>query len=435
MVEETILNGPDGKPAASLVTTAYTRDGGDAHRPVMFVFNGGPGASSSPLHMSALGPRRIVESATDNVMADNPYSVLDSTDLVFIDPVGTGLSRPLPGVDGQSFWTVRGDADSIAQFIRGWLKEYHREASPHFLAGESYGASRAAEIVSTATDITFDGVLLLSMTGTPADDDLPFVLMYPSFATTAAFYGKADAAGRTPQQIFEDAAKFARADYVTALIQGSTLPLDQAHKIAERMSKTIGLPADFILSKRLRVTKEDFVLNLVKGRGLTIGQIDTRVSGDYAKFVGQKPPHDDPSMSSSHKGRSTSEILQDYLTKDLGFATTETYRSLNLDINAKWKFDVEAAMASPAKMVGEALKNRPDTHVFWSGGLYDLAAPIYAGIYTLDHSGIPADRLTIARFPTGHMVYEGDENLKRFADAVHVFMVQSMPALIQSRAR
>jgi carboxypeptidase C (cathepsin A) len=423
-VEQTILDDANGKPAASLVTTAYVREdaGDETRRPVMFIFNGGPGASSSPLHMGALGPKRIVNTGADNVLADNPYSILDSADLVFIDPVGTGLSRPLPGVDGQPFWTVSGDAASVADFIRKWLAENHREQSPHFLCGESYGASRAAQIVSSATDIKFAGVLLLSMTGTPNDDDLPFVLMYPSFATTAAFYGKADAAGRTPQQIFEDAAKFARTDYVTALIQGIALPSDKARALAETMSKAIGLPADFILSKGLRVTKYDFVLNLLKDRGLTIGQIDTRVSGAYSEFVGQQPPHDDPSMSSSRKGRSTSEILQDYLTKDLGFTTAEQYRSLNLDINAKWKFDVNDAMISPAKMVGEALKARPGMRVFWSGGLYDLATPIYAGIYTLDHSGIPANRLTIARFPTGHMVYEGDENLARFTGAVRDFV-------------
>ncbi len=423
-VAQTILPGPDGKPAASMVTTAYVRDGvaNQTHRPVMFVFNGGPGASSSPLHMHALGPKRIVETANDSVLTDNPYSVLDSADLVFIDPIGTGLSRPLPGVDGQPFWTVTGDANSVAAFIRTWLKENHREASPHFLCGESYGASRAAQIVHAATDIKFDGVLLVSMTGTPSDKDLTFMLMYPSFATTAAFHGKADAAGRTPQQIFDDTTTFARTDYISALIQGTKLAPDEKQRVAQKMSAMIGLPADLIAARNLRITKSDFVLNLLKDKGLTIGQIDTRVTGAVAAFVGQKPPHDDPSMSSSSKGRSNSEIIQDYLTKDLHFSTAETYRSLNLDINAKWKFDSEAAMKSPAGLVSNALKTRPGMRVFWSGGLYDLATPIYAGIYTLDHSGIPANRLTVARFPTGHMVYEGDENLARFAKAVREFV-------------
>jgi carboxypeptidase C (cathepsin A) len=429
IVEQTILPDASGKPAASMVTTAYIRDdiANENRRPVMFVFNGGPGASSSPLHMHAFGPKRLVASDNGSVLADNPHSILDTTDLVFIDPIGTGLSRPLPGVDGQSFWTVTGDADSVAAFIRTWLKESHRESSPHFLCGESYGASRAAQIVHAAPDIKFDGVLLLSMVGTPGDADLPFVLMFPSFATTAAFHGVVDAAGRTPQQIFEDAARFARTDYVSALIQGTALPPDEKQKMAVRMSAMIGLPADFIAAHNLRVTKYDFVLALLKSRGLTIGQIDTRVTGSIAEFVGQKPPHDDPSMAGSKKGRSDSELIQDYLTKDLGFATAETYRSLNLDINAKWKFDADA-FGSPARVIGESLQTRLDTRVFWSGGLYDLATPIYGGIYTLDHSGIPTDRLTVARFPTGHMVYEGDENLARFTDAVRGFVEGSKSA-------
>jgi len=423
-VEQTILPDAAGKPAASLVTTAYVRDGiaDENSRPVMFIFNGGPGASSSPLHMHALGPKRIVASDTDNVLADNPHSVLDAADLVFIDPVGTGLSRPLPGVDGQPFWTVTGDAASVASFIRTWLKDNHRETSPHFLCGESYGASRAAQITHVATDLKLDGVLLLSMTGKPGDADMPYVVMYPSLATIAAYHGMAKTHERTPQQIFEDAARFARTEYVTALIQGDALPPEDKQHMAEKMSDMIGLPADFIASKNLRITKSDFVLNLLKARGLTIGQIDARVTGAVSEFVGQPPPHDDPSMAGSKKGRSDSQIIQDYLTKDLAFPTAETYRSLNLDINAKWKFDAADAFESPARLIGDSLKTRTGTRVFWSGGLYDLATPIYGGIYTLDHSGIPADRLTVGRFATGHMVYEGDENLARFTDTVRKFI-------------
>jgi len=425
-VEQTIIPDAKGKPAASMVTIAYTRDGvtNESARPVMFVFNGGPGASSSPLHMHALGPKRIVETPADNVLADNPDSVLDATDLVFIDPIGTGISRPLPGADGQQFWTVTGDGSSVAVFIRAWLKEYHRESSPHFLCGESYGASRAAQIVRAATDLKFDGVLLLSMAGSSGDGDLPYMLMFPSLAATAAFHGKADTRGRTPQQIFDDAAHFAHTDYISALIEGDELSADAKRTMAEKMSDLIGLPADFIASRNLRVTKADFVLNLLKDRGLTIGQIDTRVTGAISTFVGQKPPRDDPSMGMAgpSKGRSNSEIIQDYLTHDLHFATAETYKSLNLDVNSQWKFDVDDALRSPAAMVGEALKTRPGTRVFWSGGLYDLATPLYGGIYTLDHSGIPQDRLTIAKFPTGHMVYEGDENLARFTKAVRAFV-------------
>lgn len=423
-VRETFVPDAKGSPAGSLVTIAYVREGAGniSNRPVTFVFNGGPGASSSPLHMHALGPKRIVSSGTDNVLADNPHSILDSSDLVFIDPIGTGLSRPLPGVDGQPFWTVTGDASSVAWVIKKWLKDNHREASPHFLCGESYGASRAAEIVHGNADLKFDGVLLISMVGSTGDSDISSMLMLPSLAATAAFHGKADSRGRTPAQIFDEAVDFARTDYIAALIQGTALPAEQTEKLAARMAPMIGLPADVIAKRALRVEKEDYVLALLKDRGLIIGQIDSRATGTLADYATQKPPGNDPSMSGRSHGRSDSEIIQAYLTGPLQFATAESYRSLNLDINAKWKFDEENALKSPAKLVGEALKTRTDLRVFWCGGLYDLATPLYGGIYTLDHSGIPADRLTIARFPTGHMVYEGDENLARFTKAVRGFI-------------
>jgi carboxypeptidase C (cathepsin A) len=428
-VQETIVPDAGGKPAASLVTIAYVRnDVGDAtKRPVTFVFNGGPGASSSPLHMHALGPKRIVSVNGESVLTDNPHSVLDGTDLVFIDPIGTGESRPLPGIDGQPFWTISGDASSVSYVIKKWLKDNHRETSPHFLCGESYGASRAAQIIHSDPELKLDGVLLVSMVGGTGDNDFSFVLMLPSFAATAAFHGKVDSKGRTPEQIFNDAALFARTEYNTALIEGASLSPADTKRLAAKVGTMIGLPADFVTSKSLRVEKDDYVLNLLKDRGLTIGQIDSRVTGSIAEYANQQPPRNDPSMGfgGKQKGRSDSEIIQEYLTGPLKFTTSETYRSLNLDINAKWKFDVEEALRSPAKLVGKALKTRPGMRVFWSGGMYDLATPLYGGIYTLDHSGIPADRLTIARFPTGHMVYEGDENLARFTKAVRGFVTAS----------
>lgn len=423
IVESSIIADPSGTASASLVTIEYLREKPKdaAHRPVTFVFNGGPGASSSPLHMHALGPKRIAETASRNELEDNPFSVLDVTDLVFIDPIGTGFSRAL-GVDGQPFWTVSGDAASVASFIGAWLKDHHREGSPHFLCGESYGASRAAQILAASPDLSFDGVILLSMTGMPADTDLRFVLMLPTMATVARFHGKSPSIGGTPLDTFDQAAAFAASDYVTALIKGSALSQEARHDMARKLSTMIGLPQDLILRKDLRIEKADFVRSLLKDQGQIVGQIDARDTGELSRFVDQKPPGDDPSMSDSPKGPSTSEILQLYLTKTLAFKTDEKYRSLNLEVNAKWKYDVERVLQSPAAVVGDTLKTRSTMRVFWSGGIYDLATPMYAGIYTLNHSAIPADRLTIARFPSGHGVYDGEENLARFAAAIRSFL-------------
>ncbi|WP_331153755.1 S10 family peptidase [Steroidobacter sp.] len=420
-VAETVLDGPDGKAAASMINTAYVREDvkDRASRPVMFVFNGGPGASSSPLHMSAFGPRRIGGEPTERKLIDNLYSPLDTVDLVFVDPVGTGFSRPLPGVDGQPFWSIEGDAASVVTFIKKWRKENNREASPLFICGESYGTTRAAQIVSSAPDLPLRGVLLLSMTGGPDGPDMPYVITLPTFAVTAAFHGKTDAQGRSPAQIFAETVQFARTDYIAALIQGDSLPAAEKSRIAQELSRRIGLPADFIADSNLRISKPEFMLNLLKDRGLRTGQLDARATGALAEYADKKPPRDDPSMFA---GGSTAPLVHDYFTRELKFPATDNYRTLNLEVNSKWQFKGDA-LANPAGLVGKAMKERPELRAFWGAGYYDITTPLYAGRYILDHAGIPPERLVVAEFATGHTVFDGDENLDRFTQAVRAFIV------------
>lgn len=419
-VAETILEGPDGKPAASMVNTAYVREDVKERtaRPVMFVFNGGPGASSSPLHMNAFGPRRIGGEPDARQLIDNPYSPLDAVDLVFVDPVGTGFSRPLPGVDGQPFWSIEGDAASVVTFIKRWLEEHRREASPLFICGESYGTTRAAQIVSSAPELPLRGVLLLSMTGGPDGPDMPYMITLPTFAATAAYHGKTDAAGRSPQEIFAEAMQFARTDYISALIQGESLPAAEKVRVAQELSKRIGLPADFIAERNLRISKSDFMLNLLKDRGLRIGQLDARATGALAEYADKRPPRDDPSM---FVGGSTAPLVHEYFTRELKFPAQDDYRTLNLEVNSKWQFKGEA-MTNPAGLVGAAMKDRPELRVFWGAGIYDITTPLYAGRYILDHAGIPPERLVVAEFATGHTVFDGDQNLDRFTRAVRAFI-------------
>jgi len=359
-------------------------------------------------------------------MGDNPYSLIDAADLVFIDPIGTGLSRPLPGVDGQPFWTVTGDAASVKTFIQQWLKDNGHETSPRFLCGESYGTTRAAQIVSMGRDLTFDGVLLLSMTGGPEGPDLPFVMLFPTYAATAAFHGKVDTAGRTPAQIFDEAVRFARYEYLPALVQGESLPGDDRARIAREMSRRIGLPAAFIEEKGLRISRPDFMLNLLKDRGLRTGQIDARATGRLEDYAGKKPPYDDPSMFGP-KGAPSKPTAHIYFTSELKFPTRETYNTLNLDINAKWKFDDTRAMRDPVGIIGAAMKEQPSLRLFWAAGYYDITTPLSSGQYILDHAGVPPDRLTVAALPTGHQPYDGDENLSRFNDAVRRFVTARAP--------
>lgn len=427
-VSRTGIPGADGKTAATMVNTAYVRDDVKdlAKRPVMFVFNGGPGASSSPLHMTALGPRRIIKAGDDRQLADNPYSPLDAVDLVFIDPLETGYSRLAPGVDGQQFWSVAADAAAVKVFIQSWLKANGREASPHYLCGESYGTNRAAQLVATGQDLNLDGVLLIALVSGVEGPDLPFVMTLPTFAAAAVYHGKVDAAGRTPEQVFDEAATFARTDYALALLQGDRLPAAEKARIAQEVAKRTGLTADYVAAHNLRLDNYDFMLEIVKDRGLRTGQLDSRVTGKLEEFAGQHPPYDDPSMSlgrvTGKGGKSTPQLMDEYLKGDLKFVTPENYVTLNLGINSKWTYKDEEAWTDAAGLIGRGMKAQPKLRLFWGAGFYDITTPLFAGRYTLDHAGIPADRLTAIAFPAGHSIYDGDDNLDRFDKAVRKFV-------------
>lgn len=437
-VADYLVAGADGKPGASIVTIAYTRDVKDAaRRPVMFVYNGGPGASSSPLHLGALGPMRKAAAGApkDAPLRENPFSPLDAFDLVFIDPVGTGFSRPFPGADTKAWYGRTGDAKAVASAIQQWLKANKREASPRFMAGESYGTTRAAMILKTAPDLHFDGVALIALVGDADGREMPYVAALPTMAAGAWYHNRIDRKGRTVQQAFDEALDFARSDYVTALIKGSSLPAAERRRVAERMSQLTGLPVELIESKNLRLSKNDFMFNLLKDQTLRTGLLDVRVTAPLEP--GQEGAIDDPALGVMPKrapgaapadnkafnpaslGAIPNPVLGRYVSEDLKFKTTEPYYALNFIVNSAWDHegngDVNAA-------VGEAMKADPKLRLFWAAGLYDLTTPAYAARYTLDQDGIPADRLTAVYFDGPHGVYEGDDNLAKFNAALKAFV-------------
>lgn len=434
IVSETLIPGADGAPAAKMVTTAYVRDGikDRSKRPVMFAFNGGPGASSSPLHTRAIGVKLTVGEGEARYLDHNPYSPIDVVDLVFIDPIGTGLSRPLPGVDGQQFWGVKGDAESVKAFIQSWLKANNREGSPIYICGESYGTVRAAQLAYIAKDLDIKGVILVSLVGGRDGPEITQVSTFPTFAVTAVYHGVVDGGGRPVPEIFADAAKFARTDYIGALIQGTALPADEKARVAQEMSRRIGLPADFIAEKNLRLSLEDFMLNLLKDKGVRTGQLDTRATGAFTEYNSRRPPYNDPGLgaggSAPHKGlgppkrapKPNANLLDDYLKLDLKFPSPETYNGLNLDINAKWKWDEEAARNVGARM-GQAMKEQPNLRLLWTGGYYDLSTTVFNAQYAIYTGGVPPERTTAALFVSGHEVY-GGQDLVTFTVAVRAFV-------------
>lgn len=449
-VQDNFVADASGKPGASIITIAYTRDGVKElkKRPVIFFFNGGPGASSSPLHFGGMGPYirtgkggiAVADTpSSQKTWKENPHSLIDSADLVFIDPVGTGFSRPFAGVDGKYWYDGKNDAVAVQEVIARWLKDNHRMASPRYLAGESYGTTRAGLILKYVPEFTYDGVLLIALVGEARGEDMPYVTSLPTMAASAWYHNKIDRAGRSAEQVYDEANAFAQTVYVSALIKGASLPPDEKQKIAERMSALIGLPADFIAAHDLRISKNDFMFTLLKDKGLRTGLLDTRVTAVLEP--GAEGAIDDPALGvvpkrpagSANKpidvaalGGIPNQALKDYLDQELHFRSDEKYIAVNFAVNAAWQYagrdDRGMPSLSSTAAVGEAMARQKSLRIFWANGLYDLTTPAAAGRYGLDHGGIAPERLTAVLFNGPHGVYEGEENLIAFTKAVRAFI-------------
>ena len=422
-VEEHLLAGRDGIPDASMISIAYVRDdiADRARRPVTFVFNGGPGSSSSPLHMSGLGPRLTAGDST----TPNPASVLDATDLVFIDPVGTGFSRPFTTEAGRRrFWTRSGDAASVAEVIERWLRLHRRERSPRYLAGESYGTVRAGVILRDRPGLRFDGVILVAVvTGAITDDesgtDVERIDALPTMAASAWFHGVGLPRSIGVDQVFADAARLGDSELRDALAAGAGLDAAERERMATRLAPIIGVPVSFLVARDLRLSKDDWMLQLLATRGLRTGMLDTRVTSP--RDTTRRGGLNDPSFNGGTMRFGTAMLapallpgdtlteaparrsaLERYLTRDLRFPTRETYRSLNLDINVVWDHedggDITAVLA-------DAMRARPAMRAFWTGGYFDLTTPAHAVERAFAAAGMPTDRTTAALLPAAHGVF------------------------------
>jgi carboxypeptidase C (cathepsin A) len=433
-----------------VITIAYTREGvaDPGKRPVLFCFNGGPGASSSPTHTQALGPMvRGDQNFGDRSAGgfhENASSPLDAVDLVFIDPVSTGFSRPLPGADPKPFYSVSGDAREVKEVMEAWLKANHREASPRYMLGESYGTNRAAAIVKTfIKDFRLDGVMLVALAAGAPGREMPYVTSLPTMAAGAWFHQKIDRKGRSVEQVFNEAMAFAQTEYVTALIKGGSLPPAEKHRIAVRMSSLIGLPVALIEKDDLRISKNEYMFNLLKDKGLRTGLLDVTVTGplvagadggidDPALGVQPKGPPGAPPLTPDKIGPVPSPAVGAYLTNELKFPSTDTYIGVNFSVNVQWNYETRGndfgARSNDFEALAAAMRANPKLRLFWAGGYYDLTTPAYGAHYTLDQAGVPGAQLDANYFPGPHGVYGGAANLKRFDEAVRAFVLKGSPA-------
>ncbi len=436
-----ILRGEDGAPRAAVFSVAYTRDGvkDPAERPVTFAFNGGPGGAAVWVHFGAFGPKRVDLDAKGFPLpppirlVENENSILDVTDLVFVDPVSTGYSRPAPGVDAKEFHGLESDIDSMADFIRLWLTRNGRMASPKLIAGESYATIRAAGLSARLLDrygIRLNGVVLISTALNSLTrefdpgNDMAYVTFLPTY-TAAAWYHKKlppELAGDL-RQTLEEVKRFALDEYGPALLQGDWLPAGRRRAIAEKLARYTGLSVDYVERSNLRVEHARFCKELLRDRRQTIGRIDARFTTTDLDAVGEIGEFD-PSLT--RYDAPFAEATVDYLRRELGYREDElVYERLN-DKVFPWHFpNHENRYADLAEVLRQTMMKNPDMKVFIASGYYDLATPFFDGDYAVAHMGLPpADRprVRFGYYECGHMVYTRPEDHRKLKADVAGFI-------------
>ena len=435
---ETFLRGDNGNPRASIFSIAYVREPRDPNRPVTFLFNGGPGSGSVWLHMGAFGPRRVVipSNATDDggppyPIVDNAESLLDVTDIVFIDPVGTGFSHALGDTPASEFYGITQDARSIAQFIRQWLNENDRWNSPKYLGGESYGTSRTAAVVNQLegqyNDVALNGLLLISTVldfGAGADtagNEMTHILNLPSMAATALYHGKAQA--DSVEAFVAEARRFATTRYAAALLQGNALPADERAAVRRELARFTGLSEQFLENADLRVTPSRFYKELLRDRGLTIGRLDSRYTGRDYDNAGEEPDND-PSFYGIDAGYTAA--INQHLRETLNYRTDRQYSTIGA-LGSPWDWRLGGGRdndvyVNVAPYIGRAMRENSGLRVFVGQGYYDFATPFFAAEYALSRTGMPRHRFTWRYYGSGHMMYVREQDRVALSSDIREFI-------------
>ena len=418
-----VMKTEEEAPKATVFYMAYTRDDVSdvSQRPIMFTFNGGPGSSSVWLHLGAFGPRRVEMGDAGALLpppyklVDNESSLLDVSDLVFVDPVSTGYSRPAPGEAPSQFHGLQEDVQSVGDFIRLYTTRNKRWSSPKFLAGESYGTTRAAGLsgyLQQRHGMYLNGIILVSaiLNFQTADfhsgNDLPYILYLPTF-TAIAWYHK-----RLPADLQSDLRKavqesedFANGEYALALMAGDTLPSAKHGEVVKKLAQLTGLSEDYIERTNMRVEISRFTKELLRSQRRTVGRIDGRFTGMDLDAAGEAPEYD-PSIAAI-MGPYTA-TLNDYVRNDLKFDSDLPYEILTGRV-FPWSFkQYENRYVDVGETLRSAMTQNPFLRVFVAKGYYDLATPFFAADYTFEHLGLdPSLRghLTGAYYESGHMVY------------------------------
>jgi len=440
-----IMKDDAGKPIARFGYTAYTRDGvtDPARRPIMFAYNGGPGSSSIWLHMGILGPRRVVVNdpgyapPPPTPRVANEFSVLDVTDLVMVDPVGTGYSKPLGDAKGADFWGVDQDIKSVGAFIKRYVNENGRWASPKYLLGESYGGMRSAGLadhLQSVHGMNLNGVVLVSPFLNAASGvdgieiDLPHALYFPTLAATAWYHGLVKDKPASIEAFMNDVERFVYAEYLPALSKGYVIPAEEKRAVATKLAAYTGTSVEYWEKADLRVSHPQFLQELRRGERKITGRIDSRFVGPALNPLAEEMDYDPffPAI-----GPAFTAAFLDYLHGELDFQPDDDYRVSAFDVKWDWTHKQPGAgewFVGPPNTVPDlsrAMTMNPGLHVLVQQGWYDLATPHLVMKHDIEHLRIPPEarsRIRIEHYDAGHMMYVHGPSMQKYRDDLARFI-------------
>nr|WP_233061652.1 hypothetical protein [Parvularcula mediterranea] len=446
---ETHLKNEAGDAVASFFSFSYVKKDAGPDRPVTFVFNGGPGSASVWLHMGMLGPQRVVvasdadedDGAAPYEMVANPESPLDLTDLVFIDPIGTGWSRTVGEGDPKDYWSQSGDTESISEFMRQWIREQGRWNAPKYIVGESFGTMRAVQIAhhlttSSQHNMALNGLALISNAldyegSTSVHDNFySYVTYLPTMAATSHYHGVVGE-GESLEDWMDEARAFAGGAYATALLRGQMLSASERREVAETFSDLTGLSTDYILRSDLRVLKDRYRKEILRDKGVAIGSLDSRYMVDEADDVAERPSVDPASASI---GAAYASSFMAHITGELDVEMERPYNFSSSDASRNWIYrpNAEGSWWEPsyvnvARKLSDAMRVNKDLDVWVANGIYDLVTPFFDAEMTFARHGIPAKRVSMTYYEAGHMMYVHEPAREALMKDMRAFLEGELP--------
>ncbi|MHA2502017.1 MAG: S10 family peptidase [Candidatus Kariarchaeaceae archaeon] len=430
------------KAKAEVFYISYTKVGDEPNRPLTFSFNGGPGSSSVWLHLGLLGPKRVISEKDEQPvpppykLVENDYSILDLTDLVFIDPVSTGWSRPVPGEKAEQFHSYEKDLESVGEFIRLYTSRAKRWTSPKFLIGESYGTTRAAGLsglLQQKHGMYLNGIMLVSSilnfqtARFFVGNDFPYMLFLPTYTATAWYHNKLNPELQSDLEgTLNKARDFASHEYNLALMKGDKLSEEEKDNIASKLSDLTGLSKEYVLSTNLRINIHRFTKELRRDERLTVGRLDSRFTGRDRDSAGAQYEYD-PSYAVI-QGPYTA-TMYDYVTRELEFENDLPYNILS-SLYETWKYDKQQNQyLNVGETLRKAMSMNPFLKVFVANGYYDLATPFFATEYTMDHLQLEPElqgNLSMSYYEAGHMMYLKEEALAKLQQDLSEFFTSAL---------